>query len=95
MEPSFNPVLWWLALLASDEASLCFHSWIVDTVAVLLVAVVKVTAELKDVDVTVAYHQRCLLYNRLSLQTVVNLVTGLIEVLRSKCLMGTSARFDC
>ena len=49
-------------------------------VAVLLVAVVKVTIELEDVDVTVAYHQRCLLYNRLSLQTVVNLVTGLVEV---------------
>ena len=49
-------------------------------VAVLLVAILKVTIELEDVDVTVAYHQRCLLYNRLSLQTVVNLVTGLVEV---------------
>ena len=45
-----------------------FHSWIVDMVAVLLIAIIKVTVELEDVNITVAYHQRCLLYNRLSLQ---------------------------
>ena len=84
MEPSFAPVLAWvcLALLASDEASerggynwesdlkylYSFHSLIVDTVAVLLVAVVKVvsTSEAIDkVDFTLE---------------VVNLVTGLVEV---------------
>ena len=52
-------------------------------VAVLLVASVKVEST-SDTFFIVAITSK-----------VVNLVTGLVEVLRSGCLMGMSAWFDC